>query len=350
MGARAIPVAMAATATETRVTEVTGPGSPDFEALVGVWQAEDAERDPGDPVTPASEIAVELFQTPPDLFHRSWLATQQGEPVGAAWIEQERDGTNDATLELFVMTLAAHRRQGVGRALARVALDALMAEGGMSVLGAARDETGAAFCRALGLSHRQEERCSRLLIADLDDAQQRAWIDDGPTHAPGYRLEGWVGVCPEDWAEPLARALDAMIDAPLDDIDWEVQPLTVERLLLRERFWAAKGGDIVTTLALAPDGEPAGASQIIVFHDRPQVAEQGDTGVVAAHRGHRLGRWLKAANLRRARDHAPAIEAVQTYNAESNPHMLAINVEMGFRPYIAYGVWQGPADAARASV
>ena len=42
--------------------------------------------------------------------------------------------------------------------------------------------------------------------------------------------------------------------------------------------------------------------------------------------------------------------AVQTYNAESNPHMLAINVEMGFRPYIAYGVWQGPADAARASV
>jgi len=341
---------MAATATETRVSEVTGPGFPEFEALVRVWQAEDAERDPGDPVTPASEIAVDLFQTPPSLFHRAWLATQDGEPVGAAYIEQERDGTNDATLELFAMTLAAHRRQGVGRALARVALDALIEEGGTSVLGAARDETGAAFCRALGLSHRQEERCSRLLIADVDDAQQRAWIDQGPTHAPGYRLEGWVGVCPDEWAERLARALDAMIDAPLDDLDWHPQPLTVEHLLQRERFWTAKGGNVVTTLALAPDGEPAGVSQIVVWPDRPQVAEQGDTGVVAAHRGHRLGRWLKAANLRRARDHTPGIEAVQTYNAESNPYMLAINVEMGFRPYLAYGIWQGPAEAARASV
>ena len=33
----------------------------------------------------------------------------------------------------------------------------------------------------------------------------QAWIDDGPTHAPGYRLEGWVGVCPDSCAESLAR-------------------------------------------------------------------------------------------------------------------------------------------------
>jgi GNAT superfamily N-acetyltransferase len=341
---------MATTATETRVTEVTGPGSPDFDALVGVWQAEDAERDPGDPVTPAREVAVQLFEAPPIMFHRAWLATQHGEAVGAAYIEQERDGVNDATVELFVMTLAGQRRRGVARALATPGLDALVELGATSVIGAARDETGAAFCQALGMSHRQDERCSRLRIADLDEAQQQRWLDEAPTHAPGYRLEGWVGVCPDEWAERLARALDAMIDAPLDDIDWRPQPLTVEQLLQRERFWTAKGGNVVTTLAVAPDGEPAGASQIVVYPDHPQVAEQSDTGVVAAHRGHRLGRWLKAANLRRARDHAPGIEAVQTYNAESNPYMLAINVDMGFRPYIAYGVWQGSVEAARASL
>jgi mycothiol synthase len=87
-----------------------------------------------------------------------------------------------------------------------------------------------------------------------------------------------------------------------------------------------------------------------VFPDRLQVAEQSDTGVVAAHRGHRLGRWLKAANLRRARDHAPGIESVQTYNAETNPHMLAINVDMGFRPYLAYAIYQGPVATAREAV
>jgi GNAT superfamily N-acetyltransferase len=341
---------MATTATETRVVEVTGAGSPDFDALVGVWQAEDAERAPGDPVTPAREIAVDLFETPPTVFHRAWIATQDGEPVGAAYIEQERDGTNDTTCELFAMTPSGQRRRGVARALAAVGLDALVELGATSVLGAARDDTGAGFCQALGPTHRQDERCSRLHLSDLDDAQQQRWIDEAPTHAPGYRLEGWVGVCPDEWAEPLARALDAMIDAPLDDIDWSPQPLTVDQLLQRERFWTAKGGEIVTTLALSPRGEPAGASQIVVFPDRLQVAEQSDTGVVAAHRGHRLGRWLKAANLRRARDHAPGIESVQTYNAETNPHMLAINVDMGFRPYLAYAIYQGPVATAREAV
>ncbi len=83
---------------------------------------------------------------------------------------------------------------------------------------------------------------------------------------------------------------------------------------------------------------------------RPSLGRQGDTGVVASHRGHGLGRWLKAENLRRALDHQPAIEVIETYNAESNPHMLAINVEMGYRPYRTYGTWQGPVAAAAEAV
>jgi mycothiol synthase len=80
------------------------------------------------------------------------------------------------------------------------------------------------------------------------------------------------------------------------------------------------------------------------------VAEQDDTGVVAAHRGHALGRWLKSENLRRAREHQSAMEVVQTFNAESNPHMLAINVEMGFRPYRTFSTWQGSLADVRAAL
>jgi mycothiol synthase len=79
---------------------------------------------------------------------------------------------------------------------------------------------------------------------------------------------------------------------------------------------------------------------------RPSVGRQGDTGVVEAHRGHGLGRWLKAENLRRALAHQPGIDVIETYNAESNPYMLAINVDMGFRPHRTYGTWQGPVAAA----
>ena len=152
-----------------------------------------------------------------------------------------------------------------------------------------------------------------------------------PARGRGYRLVGWVGMCPDEWAEPLADALAAMVDAPLDDLDWDPQPLTPEQVRDRLRSFDREGFDVVTTLALAPDGAAAGVSELMASRLRPSVGRQGDTGVVAAHRGHGLGRWLKAENLRRALDHQPGIEVVETYNAESNPHMLAINVDMGFR-------------------
>src|SRR5690606_7250690 len=93
-------------------------------------------------------------------------------------------------------------------------------------------------------------------------------------------------------------------------------------------------------------GEAAGFTEIAVYGERPQLAHQRDTGVLAAHRGHRLGRWLKAANLRLALEHEPRIEVVETYNAESNPWMLGINVDMGYRPHVAYRAYQGSTTGA----
>jgi mycothiol synthase len=141
-----------------------------------------------------------------------------------------------------------------------------------------------------------------------------------------------------------------MIDAPLDDMDWDPQPQSPRQVQDRERSWDGLGCDVVTTLALAPDGAAAGASQLLVSRLRPPLGRQADTGVVTAHRGHGLGRWLKAENLRRAREHEPALAVVETYNAESNPHMLAINVEMGFRPHHTFSTYQGSVAEARAAL
>jgi hypothetical protein len=68
--------------------------------------------------------------------------------------------------------------------------------------------------------------------------------------------------------------------------------------------------------------------------------------VVGAHRGHRLGRWLKAETLRLALSREPRIAVVETYNAEENPYMLSINVDMGFRPHHDYGSYQGSVSDA----
>jgi GNAT superfamily N-acetyltransferase len=329
------------------VHEVTDPGSPEFAALLGVWQAVDEEISPGDPPIPAAELAAELFAAPPDVRHRVWLATRDGVAVGAATYEQQLDGANDGDVELYAITHPGQRRAGVAGALVGPALDGLAAAGARSVLGWAVDGAGAALCRSLGMTHRQDERCSRLRLADVDGALLQRWIDAAPARAAGYRLVGWVGVVPDEWAGPVATALDAMVDAPVDDLDWHPQPVSADQHAGHERWWDRRGYDVVTTLALAPDGSPAGVSQLLASRLRPSLGEQADTGVLAAHRGHALGRWLKAENLRRAREHQPGLEVVQTWNAESNPWMLAINVAMGFRPHVAYASYQGPLAETR---
>jgi GNAT superfamily N-acetyltransferase len=339
-----------ATVTEPHVAEVTAADATELNGLLAVWRAVDAEVDPDDPPIPAQELQADLFAAPTHHRKRVWLATAAGEAAGLAVVEQQLDGVNDSTLDLQVLVPPTRRRVGVGRALAAVALPAVVEAGGTSLLGWPLVPAGAAFCRSLGMTHRQDDRCSRLRLADIDDEQQRRWRDDAPARAVGYRLAGWVGVCPDEWAEALAAALAAMADEPLDDIEWDPQVLTPAQVQDRERSWDAQGYDVVSTLVLAPDGSAAGASQLLASRLRPMVGAQADTGVLAAHRGHALGRWLKSENLRLAREHQPDLAVVQTFNAESNPHMLAINVEMGFRPHHTFSTYQGSVAEALAAV
>src|ERR687897_879655 len=311
---------------EIRVHQVGSPEDLAFDDVVAVCQAIDLELDPGDPPTPRGELAGRWFAPAPDRRMHVWLATIDGTAVGAAVSQQELDGVNDAVAELDAMTVAASRRRGVATALVRAALPVLAADGVSSLLGWTPTDAGAAFCAALGMTHRSDERCSRLRVDDVDARQQQRWIDE------------------------LAQAFRAMVDAPLDDIDWQPQAVTPARVRERELSWDRMGYDTVTSLALAPDGTGAGASQILVSRLRPPIGVQADTGVVAHHRGHRLGRWLKAATLRRALEQQPALDVLETYNAESNPYMLAINVDMGYRPHRVYGTYQGGITSAKAAL
>ena len=330
------------------VVEVADGDGPALDGLVKVWRAVDAVVEPDDPPIPPEELRGDLFATPGFRRRIVWLATLDGTPAGMVHTDQHLDGVNDATVEVYCLVDPAFRRRGVARALVSTAVARAVADGATSLIGWPLDDAGAGLCTALGMTRRSEDRCSRVRVVDIDPAQQARWIDEAPAQEAGYRLVGWVGTCPDEWAAPLAEAMAAMVDAPLDEIDWEPQVLDPAEQAERERWLGATGYDIVTTLALSADGEAAGVSQIMVSRLRPALARQGDTGVVAAHRGHGLGRWLKAANLRRALAHQPGIAVIETYNAESNPHMLAINVEMGFRPHRSFWTWQGPVPPAAA--
>lgn len=316
-------------------------------ALVDVRRAVDAVRDPGDPPVGPGELVPDLFVVRPREVRSVWLATSGGQPVGVLGAGASVEGGNAGYAEVEIDAVPGGGAHDVQVALLRSAVPWLEEHGARTLAWWPDDDVGRGVAAAAGLTFRQQERCSRLRVADVDDHLLDAWIEAPNAREAGYRLEQWTGACPDELLDAYVAAYTAMNDAPLDEIEWTPEPYTPAIVRRSEEVAAARGVTIHASLVVAPDGTGAGMTRIDVHPERPQLAHQEDTAVVPAHRGRRIGRWLKAANLRRVREHIPEVDLVQTYNAESNPWMLDINVAMGFRPYRAYDAYQGPIDAVR---
>ena len=69
-----------------------------------------------------------------------------------------------------------------------------------------------------------------------------------------------------------------------------------------------------------------------------------------AHRGHKLGLWMKAVMLERILRERPNAKFIRTGNANVNEHMLAINTDLGFRQAWSNTIWQLPLAEARTSL
>lgn len=314
-------------------------------ALLDMQHAADAVRDPDDPPVGPVELHADLMVSRPEETRHAWSAVAGGSVVGVISAGVLVDGANVGYSEIAVDVHPHHRSGEVERALVGAALPWMRGKGARTLAWWPHDALGNDVAAGIGLTFRQEERCSRLQIADVDERQQDEWIVAPRARAAGYTVETWTGACPDHLVEAFADAKSAMADAPLDDIDFDPAPITVDRVRESERIHASVGEEQHVSLALDATSEAAGMSEIVVVSERPEYGHQEDTAVVAAHRGHALGRWLKAATLRHVRSSATELRFVETYNAESNPWMLAINVEMGFRPYRSYSAYQGDIDA-----
>jgi GNAT superfamily N-acetyltransferase len=97
-------------------------------------------------------------------------------------------------------------------------------------------------------------------------------------------------------------------------------------------------------------GELVGFTEVGWNAAQPETVFQWATAVRPDHRGHALGKWLKATMLDRILRDRSGVVDVRTGNADSNDAMLGINHGLGFRPYIADTVWQMSTETARAYV
>ncbi|MGK2929829.1 MAG: GNAT family N-acetyltransferase [Acidimicrobiales bacterium] len=321
-----------------------------IEALMQTRNATDPEINPDDPQIGSDELRAQSSRRTARTRMRTWIAFFDGDPAGdiAYELEDDEENRHVASTEWFAVDPGL-RRNGVADALLGASLPALAAEGRTSLLlwgPRIEPDVAAAYVARLGLEQRTEERCSRVRSADIPDDLIDDWLARGRARDDGYRLVQFGGRCPEHLVVALLGAAAAMQDAPVDDLDWKPPRLDESELRAREDAYEHEHFIVARSLVVAPDGSGAGLSDLFVNGFRPELAWQGDTGVVAAHRGRGLGRWLKAENLRHAQRLAPDFRVIETYNAQSNPWMLDINVAMGFRPHVIWRGFQGSLISA----
>lgn len=295
--------------------------------------------------TPCPVWYAGLLRYPKRSSKRSaWVAYLDGEPAGTLDVDLPLlDNTGNADVELRVAP--RYRRRGIGRLLYEKAVAVAREHDRVRLIGEAvgalpggppRDEAGAAFAAAMGAKEALVEVRRRLDVSTVDTDALPA------EEAGGYSLVRWREHAPEDIVADIGR-LDARMftDPPLGDLVLEKPDIDVGRVRDREES-AIRRGERTYNAGIRHDASGALVAWTMFALESTvdDHAWQNVTIVDPDHRGHRLGMWIKVANLRYLMAHEPAVRAIDTWNAASNTHMIAINEAVGFRPVDAWGMWQ----------
>ncbi|MFB9991714.1 GNAT family N-acetyltransferase [Deinococcus oregonensis] len=243
-----------------------------------------------------------------------------------------------------VMVHPAHRRAGVGRALAATLEQQARQHGRRIITFSTSDRVPAAhfFAQSLGGEAALPMRQSQLVVADISAELLERWCAR-PESDP-YRLHIWTTL-PDAYLDRAADLMGVMNTAPKGELDIDDWTITPEMI----RGWEAmmsKEGEVCLTLAAEDPatGTLAGYTQLFWHPERASIAYQGATAVRPESRGAGLGKWLKAAALRELPASCPGTRFIRTSNANVNASMLAINVQLGFLPYAAVTEWQIKLD------
>jgi GNAT superfamily N-acetyltransferase len=316
----------------------------DVAALIA-WHAIEAASMEHDhvalPADPIEERLPSLDPSTPEAGEKTLfrLGVTDGRPVGAIEL-------NLPTVDnLSAVTLTVHvppdlRRSGLGRQLLDVALDETAGMSRPRVFFAAPSPYPVGVGPADALLKSVGARPVLKEVRRLLDLSALSAVD--VAEPPGYRLVQWIDHAADELVDGLASLTARMsTDAPLEDMEWEPETWDAARYREKEASALARGRRRYATAAVhEKTGQVVAMTDIAVSRHRSGVAYQWDTIVLPEHRGHGLGLLLKARNHELLVKSEPAARWVNTWNAESNTHMVGINERLGFRPMEYWTEWQ----------
>ncbi|TJZ54083.1 GNAT family N-acetyltransferase [Streptomyces piniterrae] len=262
----------------------------------------------------------------------AWLASDaDGIPVGSAFLRLYTKAGQEhlAALELHVHP--AERRNRIGTRLLDAAVAAAHQDGRRCIITQAEAGShGDRFLPARGFRKVLTLIYTRLSLAEAD-LTTLTEITERPH--PGYRLTSWEGTVPDDLAETFVTSRHAMDDMPMGGTDFGTVVWDLDRVRAAAAAVEQRGDLLHTVVAIdESDGSIAGFTELVVPGDGKGDGQHYGTGVLPEHRGHGLGRWMKAASILQARERHPSLGGLLTDTAGNNPHMRHINDALGYAP------------------
>jgi GNAT superfamily N-acetyltransferase len=319
-----------------------------FDAWYAIVQATHDELWPGQPGLQLQELRAKAIDPGPATRIELLAARDDsGRVVGSARLDLPlTDNTSRADA-----TVAVHperRRRGTGTALLGE-LERRAAAEGRDWLALIHDEPvrqagespGHFFALRRGYTCAQTN-VRRDLALPLDADLLAALEANCAPFAAGYRLVTWNDRCPDDLLDSRALLAQRMsTDAPTGALVLEEEQWDAARIRAEEALLQRQGRTLVAAGAIEEStGHLVGITDIAIPRDVPQTAYQWDTVVLREHRGHRLGLWLKIANLRSLVEASPATVRISTWNADDNAHVIALNEALGFEVAGRLLAWQ----------
>ncbi|AUG75163.1 GNAT family N-acetyltransferase [Kitasatospora sp. MMS16-BH015] len=274
------------------------------------------------------DSAIGRLQAPPleDGVCRYWAGYLAGRLVGTAKLGLP-DGSNAAVARVEVHVHPELRRQGIGTGLLRTVLGAVRESGRETVVGLPMKPEAAAASWAArhGFEVTQRMVMQALLVAATPARMWEVQV------AAGYRLADWSGATPEELVDSYAVARQAIEDAPRGRSSFRATAWTAERVREADRELAGNGVEQRVVVAVEQStGAVVGTHVVHLLPYRREFGFVYDTSVVAAHRGHGLGRAMKAAMMRHLTVERPELSRVLTSTAAVNTHMISVNHTLGY--------------------
>lgn len=291
--------------------------------------------------TPGWE-ALRILNPSPDEPTTHWVAVAGGEVVGHAQLTlPELDNPTNSIGNVTVRP--ASRRQGAGRLLWDHITDLARADHREFVFFDAKEGgPGEGFAKAINAELGIYSARRTLIVDDTVRATALALEGSARAAGAGYEVHLFQDRTPEQFLAGSAYLWGRMsTDAPLENLALQPEAYDGARLRSREEAGLKQGLVVYNALAVeSATGAVVGMTNIGMAPEDPTYGWQWNTIVDPDHRGHRLGTWIKAANLIHVLEHQPELRTVLTWNAASNDHMIAVNEAMGFRLWDNWGEWQ----------